>query len=241
MSQKPFNWSLLDRDNLYGMLYSIKNDVVNRRLPVREVQKILSAHIKKFLPIKVVMNQDSKNEKGYIYVGGTYYAAYDQEGRRQVEILFSYCDLNDSVKLTELRWKRLCVLFADTILHEIIHMRQYRTRNFKSIPGYLSVADRAKDRRNQEYYGHKDEMGAFSFNIACELYEKYGDNFDAIKKFLDSNQAKRSKKTIYYKYLDTFNWDHKHPVIRSLKKRIIRNLPNAQIGKPFKTSDYLTY
>lgn len=223
------------------MLYSIKSEVVGIRLPVRDLQQILRSHIKRHLPVKVKMDQDPKNEKGCVYIGGSYYADYDKDGRRQIEIIFSYTSADDYIKISSKRWRRMCVLFADTILHEVIHMRQYRTRNFKTIPGYLSIADKGKDRRDQEYYGHKDELGAFSFNIACEMYERFGDNFDAIKKYLDSNQAKRRKKLTYHKFLAAFNWDHTHPVVRSLKKRIIRNLPNAQIGKPFKTSDYLTY
>lgn len=223
------------------MLYSIREQVVGKFLPIRELQQILRCHIKRYLPVKVRMDQDFKNEKGYVYIGGTYYSDYDKDGRRQIEIIFSYTCVDDTVQISSKRWRRMCFLFADTILHEIIHMRQYRTRNFKTIPGYLSIADKGKDRRNQEYYGHKDEMGAFSFNIACEMYERFGDNFDAIKKYLDSNQVKRSKKLTYYRFLDAFNWDHTHPVVRSLKKRVVRNLPNAQIGKPFRTSDYLTY
>jgi hypothetical protein len=84
-------------------------------------------------------------------------------------------------------------------------------------------------------------MGAFSFNIACELYDKFGNDFDAAKKYLDSNLAKRAKKSSYHKYLKVFEWNHNHPVIRSMKKKIIRNLPYAQIGKPFRTTNHLTY
>lgn len=241
MSRKPFNWSMLDRDNLYSMLYELKPYVVGRRLAIKEFQSLISNHIKWYLPIKVTSKRDHTHDKGIVYIGGTYYSWHDIEDRRQVEIVFSYKDTNSSVKLSDNRWDRMCRLFADTILHEIIHMRQYRTRNFKDIPGYESTAYYARDRKEQEYYGNKDEMGAFSFNIACELYDKYGDDFGAAKKYLDSNLAKRAKKSCWHKYMKAFDWNHNHPVIRSMKKKIIRNLPYAQIGKPFKTPDYLTY
>jgi hypothetical protein len=223
------------------MLYGLKPYVVNKRIAVRDLQKLLSTHIKNYLPVKVKMLNDLTHEAGLVYIGGTYYSDYDQEGKRQIEVVFSYKDLEDSVKLTERRWGRVCQLFADTILHEIIHMRQYRTREFKTIPGYESIAAKTKDRRTQEYYGHKDEMGAFAFNIACELYDKFGSDFNSAIAYIDSNKAKRNKKTCYYKYLKSFDWNHSHPVIRSLKKKIVRNLPYAQVGKPFKTTDYLTY
>lgn len=241
MARHPFNWSLLDRQSLYSMLYGLKPSVIGKRLLIKDLQKLLSTHIKSYLPIKVKMVRAADHETGLVYIGGTYYADYDQENRRHIEIVFSYRTDQKTVILTEGRWSRMCQLFADTILHEIIHMRQYRTREFKLIPGYESIAARAKDRKDQEYYGHPDEMGAFSFNIACEMYDKFGNDFNAIKRYLDSNLPKRSKKATYSKYLKAFDWNHNHPVIRSMKKKIIRNLPYAEIGKPFKTPDYLTY
>jgi len=241
MARKPFNWALLDRKNLYAMLYELKPFVVGKRLAIKDLQKLLADHIKWYLPIRVRLKRDSTHEKGIVYIGGAYYSSYDVDNQRHVEIVFSYNNTTSKVKLSDNRWSRMCSLFADTMLHEIIHVRQYRTRSFKDIPGYESTAYYARDRKEQEYYGHPDEMGAFAFNIACELYDKFGDDFDAAKHYLDSNLSKRAKKSGWHKYMKTFEWNHNHPVIRSMKKKIIRNLPYAQIGKPFKTPDHLTY
>jgi hypothetical protein len=241
VSRKPFNWSLLDRSSLYSMLYGLKPSVVGKNLTPRDLQKLLSRYIKEHLPVRVTMKTNSQQLKGLVYVGGAYYADHDTSGKRQIEIVFSYKSKNDQYKITDNAWGRICTLFADTVLHEIIHLRQYRTRNFKEIPGYFSTAYYAKDRKEQEYYGHKDEMGAFAFNIACELYDKFGDDFDAAKKYLDTNLSKKSKRTAWHRFLKAFNWDHNHPIVKSMKKKIIRNLPYAIIGKPFKTADYLTY
>lgn len=241
MSRKPFNWSLLDRENLYTVLYELKPYIVGKSLTIKDLQRLLSEHIKWYLPIRVTLKRDPTHDKGIVYIGGAYYAQYDVDKCKQVEISFSYATTSKRIKLSDTRWGRMCTLFADTILHEVIHMRQYRTRKFKDIPGYLSTAYYARDRKEQEYYGHPDEMGAFAFNVACELYDKFGDDFDAVKHYLDSNLSKRAKKTCWHKYMKTFDWNHNHPVIRAMKKKIIRNLPYAQLGKPFKTPDHLTY
>jgi hypothetical protein len=37
--RKKFNWSQLDRDNLYSMLYSAGRDIVGQKLPVGMLQK----------------------------------------------------------------------------------------------------------------------------------------------------------------------------------------------------------
>ena len=242
MARKAFNWSLLDRDMLYSMLHNLKPEIVDKRLTIGQFTSLVSKHIKTLLPVKVTTSRFAPVRKGEIWIGGVYHSYLDNAGnKRFIEIQLACPPDALTMKTSEYRWSRICTVFADTVLHEIIHTRQYRARNFKDIPGYESTAYYARDRREQEYYGHKDEMGAFSFNIACELYEKFGNDFDAAKHYLDSNLCKRAKKTCWYKYMKTFGWNHTHPVIRSMKKKIIRNLPYAQIGKPFKTPDHLTY
>jgi len=238
-----FNWSLLDRENLYSMLYSAGRDVVGKRMAVKDLQKILSRHIKSHLPVRVVRRQnDYTQQRGCIYLGGTYYADYDSnQTSRFIEILLCYHPLDEKIRLTEYRWTRLCQLFSDTILHEIIHMRQYRSRNFKCIPGYESTAHYRKQRMDQEYYGHRDEMGAFSFNIACELVDRFGHEPQSIKRYMDSMQSKRHKKTSYHKFLKAFDWDHDHARVKKMKKKIIKQLEYAAIGRPFKTTTHLTY
>lgn len=241
--RKDFNWSLLDRDNLYSMLYSAGREIVGKKFAVRDLQKLLSTHIKSHLPVKVVRRQNDPTQKrGLIYMGGAYYSDYDKNYyTRFIEIVLSYHPKDTTVKLTEYRWTRLCQLFADTILHEIIHMRQYRSRNFKAIPGYESTAYYHKQRVSQQYYGDRDEMGAFSFNIACDMIDRFGYDRNRIQKYLDSLQAKRHKKTIYHQYLAAFDWNHNHPRVRQMKKKILHQLEYAYVGKPFKTTNHLTY
>jgi hypothetical protein len=45
-------------------------------------------------------------------------------------------------------------------------MRQFRRRNFKQLPDYASNAEKSEIREEQEYLGCKDEIDAYSFNIA---------------------------------------------------------------------------
>lgn len=243
MAQRDsYNWSILDRSNLRELLNRARRFIVDKNLTVDEFHKIISTHIKLYLPIRISSERDLKTKSGNVYIGGIYHSDFDQTNQRQVEVIFSYHLFEKNLKISQYKWKKICVAFADTVLHELIHMRQYRTRNFKSIPEYESTAQMFKQRRDQEYYGHSDEIGAFSFNIACELYAKFGNNFNQIVKYLDSpSRIKKNKDSPYLDYLKAFDFDLNHKIIKKLKRKIIRNLPYAQLGKPFKTSDYLTY
>lgn len=241
MYRAVFDWSKLDRSTLYGFFNGARKRIVGRVLTIEEIHSILASQTKKHLPVKTKMVRSAEQEHGIIYIGGCYYGDQDEEyEKRFIEIVFSYFIWDEYLKITKYRWQRLCEVFADTVLHEIIHMRQYRTRKFKTIQGYQSTAHLITQRRSQNYYGHPDEIGAYAFNIACELNDKFGKNYSLIKKFLDSDKAIKQRRSSYYRYLKIFDCDHTNPVIKRLKKKVIYYLPYAEIGKPFKTSDYLT-
>jgi hypothetical protein len=225
------------------MLYSAGRDIIGKKLPVGLLQKTLSSFIKSALPVKVVRRRnDSKHDPKLVYMGGTYYSDLDKKKKKRfIEVVLSYHPTTEEIKITEYRWRRLCSLFADTILHEMIHMRQYRSRNFKYIPGYESTAHYHKQRVDQEYYGHRDEMGAFSFNIACEMLDRFGHDPVEIKSYMDSMRAKRHKASNYCKFLNAFDWDHDHVKVRQLKQKILKQLEYAAYGRPFKTTTHLTY
>jgi hypothetical protein len=174
-------------------------------------------------------------------MGGAYDSVADKQGKKKfIEVVLSYNPLDAEARITQYRWTRLCDLFADTILHEIIHMRQYRSRNFKDIPGYESTAHYHRQRLDQEYYGNRDEMGAFSFNIACEMLDKFGYDPVAIRYYMDNLNA-RTKRGTFTKFLATFDWNHNHIKVRQMKRKIMKQLEYAAIGRPFKTTTHLTY
>jgi len=241
MAQAPFNWSELDRSTLYSMFYSLNTELVGKELTPTQIQKHISAHVKEHLPIKIRKCIHAPTTKKHIFMGGVYYSELDQKGKPAIEVNFNYNPTDKKLKITKYRWQRMSIRFADVMLHEMIHMRQFRARNFKNIPGYQSTAELAKDRKEQEYYGDTDEMGAFAFNTACELLDRFGYYPNIIGKYMDSNECKRHKNTWWYNYLKTFNWNHNHPIIVRMKRKILTQLENAYLGKPFKTNNHLTY
>jgi hypothetical protein len=242
MAREAFNWSALDRSVLYSMLYKLKPEIVNKRLPVVKINKLLSQHIKQHLPINIVRSRLPLISKNEIWIGGAYYSELDKlERKRFIEVEFVYSSKISTVQVSNYRWERMCNLFADTVLHEIIHTRQYRARGFKLIPGYESTAYYARTRREQEYYGHRDEMGAHAFNLAQDMIDKFGWDVKAIKKYLDSKVSKRSRPTGWGRFIKAFEYNYDHPKVCQMKRKILSQLEYAYNGKPFKTQDHLTY
>jgi hypothetical protein len=242
MARRAFNWSLLDRATLYSMLYELKPEIVDRRLPIGEITSIISKHIKARLPLKVTSGRHKPVKKGEVWIGGAYHSYLDKAGnKRFIEVELAFPTTAETMKTSLYRWERMCCLFADTVLHEIIHTRQYRARNFKDIPGFESTAYYAKDRREQEYYGHRDEMGAHSFNLAQDMIDKFGFDTRAIKDYLDSPVSKRVRPNGWGRFMKAFEYNHNHPKVCQMKRKIMSQLEYAYTGKPFKTTNHLTY
>lgn len=242
-ARKPkFDWSLLDRYSLYEYFQQLKSKIVGQDLTIHQFHKLFKNHIIKELPVRVSKRYDSKVNNGFAYVGGTYYSDFDQLKQKCIEINFVYNVLDKNINYTKIKFDRICTVITDVVLHEIIHMRQYRRRKFKDLPDYNSTAEKTEQRAEQAYYGCSDEIDAYSFNIACELLGKFDNDPQAVKEYLSTIQSKRSRASSSLRlYLKAFNWDYDHTIIKRLKSKTIRYIPNALNGKPYRNRDWINH
>ncbi len=235
-----FNWTELDRYSIASYMWILSDKVIGNNIPITDFHKLVSKHIKNEFPILFKKFKDPKGNKGFVSVGGTYYSDYDQSKKKCVEIIFVYHESDKSLKFTKKRFWNFCLLIADTILHEVIHIKQYRKRKFKVLPDYESTASRTKIREEQGYLGCADEIDAYGFNIACELVEKFNGDQLSIINYLNSDQKNlRRKHNSWRLYLRAFQHDHNHEIIKKLKRKVIKYIPAARHGKPFKSKDWI--
>jgi hypothetical protein len=236
-----FDWSMLDRNGLTQILAEISPKVVGQKLTNVKFHSIISKHIRSRLPIKVVKKSCATVDFGHVYTGGLYYSEDDKARKTSIEVVFVYNPFIETVTLTHQRFRRMCVLFADTVLHELMHMRQYRSRKFKELPDYASTAEKTEQREEQEYLGNPDEIDAYGFNIACELMDKFkGDEQQVIKYLSEDQKGLRRRHNSWRMYLKAFNHDHDHPIIKRVKKKVIRYIPYAELGKPYRSKDWIS-
>jgi len=236
-----FDWSDLNRDLIAEMLNFAGPTIVGKTIAPVDLSKKIRFIFKFFqVPVVVKTCYNTKTEKDRMWIGGLYDSIKDKNRKKPVTINLQFYS-NTPIKVTNSYFKRSCYSIADTVLHEIIHMRQYRRRNFKDIPGYFSTASSGRQRAEQIYLGHNDEIDSYSFNIACQLLDRFDNDRKKVVNYLNSDLTdKRRKKDGYRMYLDTFDHNHDHKVIRKLKKKVVNYIPNAiELGKPYKTSDWL--
>ena len=234
-----FDWSQITRYGLIEALMPLGSQIVDQKITVRRVQGILRGCLKSLMPIYVISSRESKHGRNWIAVGGEYWSDRDRWYRRCIKLVLVYHPEDNHIHINRYRWRRICRNIADTVMHEIIHLRQYRARKFKTIPGFQSTAYLARQRREQEYLGHPDEIGAYAFNIACELHDQFGGNIRRAQAYLNQDRGGRKKRSSLGAYLRNFDHDHQHPVIRRLKRKISHYLPYAASGRPFRSNDHL--
>jgi hypothetical protein len=237
-----FDWSTLEKSSIIQQIFELSPKICDQELTVEQFHEILSKFIKRKFPVKTSFGYDEKVKHYKVFVGGAYYSDLDENDKKCIEINFYYNPIDTSFKINRRKFKSICDTIADTILHEVIHMRQYRRRAFKSLPNYASSARSTKVREEQSYLGCTDEIDAYGFNIACELLGKYKGDQQAISQHLSIDLKNCQKYGGSWKmYLKAFGHDHNHEIIKRLKKKIIRYIPRAVTGKPFKSCDWICY
>jgi hypothetical protein len=220
-----FNWVELTRNGIIGIVQQSLS-LLPSVISVPEFHGRIVSLLKKHIPIRVKKKfvPDSL-EIGQVAIAGYYHLDYDQVGNKPIELIFFYHGRDDHIKLNRKRINNIGVLAADTILHEIIHMSQFRKKNFLFCPPYRSCARRAKIRAAQEYLGKFDEIDAYAFNIVDELADRFGPNRSKIVAYINSDQRyPRQRNNSWLMYIRAFEHNHNHPVIRRLKKRVVKYL-----------------
>lgn len=236
-----FDWSTLDRNSIISHIMEISPVVINKKLPAAIVHSILKTKLKELAPFKIKKIYTYKVDPGVPYIGGSYYSYLDQEYDRCIEVSFYYFDEDTTVTFNRKQLNETATLIADTVLHEIMHMRQYRRRKFKSLTDYKSKAYKTDIREEQEYLGNTDELDAYAFNIACELFQKFKGSTTQVINYLNKPLKKSRHRNTWKIYLRAFEYDHNHPIIKRLKKKVVGYLPAAAIGKPYKSKDWINW
>ncbi len=237
---KKFDWSSLNRYELTEYVWSLYPKVANKEMSVSHFHRLLGNHIKSHIPIIFKKWGDSKVDKNCVWIGGAYYSHLDKVKQKSIELVIVYKSKSDKIKITKRNFHRSCLTISHTVMHELIHMRQYRRRKFKELPDYNSTAAKTAQREEQTYLGCSDEIDAYGFNIACELLHKFKNDTDKVIDYLNEDQrGKRRNHNSWRMYLKAFNHDHEHPIIKRVKQKVVRYLPNAQYGKPYRNRDWI--
>ena len=119
-------------------------------------------------------------------------------------------------------WAAAADNFMDFVEHEMVH--QVQTKNRGHDNDGTKYAGKNKD---QSYYGQPDEIEAYAVNLARQLMRaSNGDQAklnQMLRSFASTATAKNTAGMLHspnlYGYLETFDFNPNHPVIKSLMKK----------------------
>jgi hypothetical protein len=121
----------------------------------------------------------------------------------------------------------------DALEHEMIHMRQYRSRDFVKQRLYRTKSKEPDVKRAREYLGNDDEIEAFAKNISSELIRK-ADKDGALELLKMANKTAGFRDEMGYLlspnllgYMATWGFDTQHPVIKKLLKKVYNYIQNS--------------
>ena len=202
------------RFDLMGIARDIKGTQSHK-----EIIDIVEKH---FSVATVEITRTSKLEVGELSISAHYDPESDEAGDDAIFINILFSEDGPA----EFEWgkeskKYFLYKLKDTLKHEVLHMTQYRNRNFH--PG----SDGSDNRdMNYEYMSRPDELEAYAMNIGDEFIRNVGKD-GAI------DLLRMAKKTAQFKnklgqflspdlmaYFAMFDFDSNNPVIKKLIKKI---------------------
>lgn len=212
-----FDLSNIHRQEIINNISACQENIVNKSLTINNIFYMLKKQITKYYPILV--KKYISPDKNFL-IGGKFLIEKDILRKKSIvlDIFFPNVDI---IKISKNRFASIVKTISDTILHEIIHMRQYRSQNYQItyFPSYFS----------------KIEIEAYAFNIACELFD-LSSNLGIVKKQIN-HLLKQSNTWDMYAKLCKYN--DTHIILIRLKKYVMKALPLAQQGFPFKSKKWL--
>lgn len=152
---------------------------------------------------------------GDIEVSGLYDPGDDEDGLPPIEIELTYFKRRPFYTLNKkglsfIKWRELCSDIVSILGHEYVHQHQHRGREFKLGKGYRSRETDQHQRKVQEYYGHPDEIDAYSFTAAASM--AMGLRVDQTIEFKETG--------VYNHYISAFG--ENHSIVTKLEKRSLK-------------------
>lgn len=196
---------------------TIRQDLIGIPKHTDEISAIVGKLLSVNFRVDVIHAEAQEVDVGDINVSACYDPDLDSINRPCIEIVLVYCNLDSYILIDDELFDSLTRRVCDALCHEQIHQQQHRARFWES---WDYDVDNAED-----YLSNKDEIDAYSHNIANELLD-FTDYQNALTLLQTPSIIKLEHSVNLWVYLKTFG-STDHPVVKRLLKKIVRRLPNV--------------
>ena len=196
------------------LMEPLRSQLVGIPKPVNEISGIVGEMIASNFRTDVLHADAQEVDVGDINVTAYYDPELDSMNRPCIELYMVYNTLDDVLVFDDELFNTLTKRLCDSICHEQIHQQQHRARYWDS---WEYDTDNLV-----EYLGNKDEIDAYSVNIANELLD-FTDYQNVLTLLANPSKIQIEHSVNLWVYLQTFEIGH--PVTKRLLKKVLRRLP----------------
>ena len=212
------------RKDIHEICSSVKSKIVDQVFDIDSIVNAFGYFISRRFRVDVLHAIAREVEQNEVSINAYYDSEKDEEGKISIELVLVTNPSDTYIIIDKEAFYHLTNQLADSLAHELIHMRQARARDFLDVSPDTRYTEELEE--CIQYLGDPDEIEAYAYNIAAELSDR-PDPMSA----LSNPSTVRSKESInLWAYVNTFSRDISNPVIRRLLKKVYKNLSNSQIN-----------
>lgn len=213
------------RKEILEILKDLEPKIVNQFYTIDELIQEYGFFIGSRFNVDVKHAEAAQVDHNDIEVNGFYDGGLDEGDETPIEIFLVTNPLQDIMIVDEEQFLSIGRRIADTLSHEVIHMRQYRARDFLEVETVQYKDIETEEEENKWYLSSPDEINAYAYNIANELLER--NDLQTVKEMLVKvKEVKIQDSVNLWAYVTTFEKDVNHPVMKRLIKRVYKSLIN---------------
>jgi len=218
------------RKEVLEIFDDIKPKIVNQFYAVDELIQDLGVFIGKRFNIDVKHAEATQVDQNDIELNGYYDGGLDEAGDVAIEIYLVTNPMQDVMLIDETQFNIIIRKIADTLSHEVIHMQQFRARDFLEVEkwDFETAYEEGDDEydeaeENRWYLSSPDEINAYAYNIANELLDR--NSYPQVIEKLNKVKDIAIEDSInLWAYVNAFSKDVNHPVLRKLIKKVYKSL-----------------
>jgi hypothetical protein len=212
------------RKEVLDILEDIKPKIVNQFLSVDELVQDLGVFIGQRFNIDVKHAEAGQVDQNDIELNGYYDGGLDEVGDTAIEVYLITNPMQDVIIIDAEQFDIIARKIADTLSHEVIHMSQFRARDFLEVER-IEYSDIEEDEEEDErgYLSSPDEINAYAYNIANELLEKNALPV-VLQKLNRLKDISIEDSLNLWAYVNAFEKNTNHPVLKRLIKKVYKSL-----------------
>lgn len=206
------------RTDVKDVFKRLEPKVLDQIFQVDDLIKLLGSFISNKFIVNVLHQRALEVEVGDIIIAANYDYTEDEFCKIAIELILVTHRQDEYILVDRELFDNFVLRVADSLAHELTHMRQYRARDFVDL-NYKSVDDLDVDDRELIYLSDPDEIDAYAVNIAAEL----NDLPNPLEKLARPSTVTIDQSLNLWVYMSQFGTID-NPVVKRLLKKVYKRL-----------------